>query len=96
MDKCLPQDVSEALVTRLETDDSFRELFQRSPRRALAELGYRPALDPSVGDDSEAAVWTCLHGEGLPGKDELRAMHERLTDQLSTNANQQIFQLSLR
>lgn len=100
MEKCLPTDIADALITRLASDDAFRETFRRDPRRALAELGFEPArLDVESSDGIAKAVdgpWNCLHGDGLPGKDEIARIRDTLRAQLVGQMNHQVFHVKLR
>lgn len=100
MEKCLPADIAEALINRLEGDDQFRETFRRDPRRALAELGFQPArLDVDASDGIANTVdgpWNCLHGDGLPGKEEIARIRDALKAQLVGRMNHQVFHVKLR
>lgn len=100
MEKSLPADIAEKLLARLSEDDAFRDTFRRDPRRALAELGYEPARQ-ETGATAEIAKdvdgpWSCLHGEGLPGKEEIQRMREKLQQELTASMSQFIFHVNLR
>lgn len=100
MEKTLPADIAEKLLVRLGEDDAFRETFRRDPRRALAELGYEPArLDIEASTDIVKDVdgpWSCLHGDGLPSKDDIQAMRQKLQQELTAAMSQIIFHVNLR
>lgn len=100
MEKCLPADIAEALINRLAADDAFRKTFRRDPRRALAELGFEPArMDVEASDGIANAVdgpWSCLHGDGLPDKDEIVRIRDALKAQLVGQMNHQVFHVKLR
>jgi putative modified peptide len=60
------------LLDSLESDDSFRATFQRSPEEALRSLGY---TDP----------WACLalkEGATLASPDRIKAQRTKLEDSL--------------
>jgi putative modified peptide len=100
MEKCLPADIAEKLLVRLSEDDAFRDTFRRDPRQALAELGYEPArleagATEEVAKDADGP-WTCLHGEGLPSKEDLQRMRQKLQQELTSTMSQQVFHVSLR
>lgn len=100
MEKCLPADIAEKLLVRLSEDDAFRDTFRRDPRQALAQLGYEPArqeieVTAEIAKDVDGP-WTCLHGDGLPSKEEIQRMREKLQQELTAAMNQNIFHVSLR
>ncbi|TXK60784.1 NHLP-related RiPP peptide [Alkalisalibacterium limincola] len=99
MEKCLPADIADKLLVRLSEDDAFRDTFRRDPRQALAQLGYEPArqdadISAEVVHDVDGP-WACLHGDGLPSKEEIQRMREKLQQELTASMSQKIFHVSL-
>jgi len=99
MTDCLPPEIADALLARLERDDDFRATFKRSPREALAQLGYGPALESARTeslDVEQGSSFACLHGEGLPSKEEIARTRDSLRAQITDTGNHSVFRLSLK
>jgi putative modified peptide len=100
MEKCLPADIAEKLLVRLGEDDAFRDTFRQDPRKALAQLGYEPARQETEATAEIAkdvdGPWACLHGDGLPSKEEIQRMRETLQQELTSSMSQYIFHVNLR
>lgn len=78
----ISDETAAALLDKLATDDSFRDLFQRDPRKALAAVGHAPAADASVED----GPWDCLSVDQLASKESIKASRDTLRKQLATEA----------
>ena len=66
----MPSEVAARLLSRLATDDTFRDLFKTNPRQALSEVGYElPA---------HALIPTCLMVNELARKEEIQEAYEKL------------------
>lgn len=75
----LSEETVDALLKKLGSDDAFRDLFQKNPRRALASLGHQAALKAS---DTDEGIWMCMSTSALASKEAIRASHEVLREQL--------------
>jgi putative modified peptide len=82
----LPGKVVAQLLTKLGSDDVFRELFQEDPAAALKQVG---APDP------EGSA-LCLKVPKLADKEAIKAAHTALTTQLSAQLMQHPPTLLLR
>lgn len=91
MPRTLPAAVADALLDRLSTDEAFRATFRRSPKEALAELGYAPARGASLKTAAGEDAWACLHGEGLPSAEALVATRDALRAQLTSGMTDVVF-----
>lgn len=70
------------LLDKLSSDNEFREVFQRSPRIALAYLGHEGATNASPGDEG---VWSCLTCKQLASPEAIKDSRDNLRLQLLTN-----------
>lgn len=81
-----PSDFSEELVNKLLDklidDNEFREVFQRSPRIALAYLGHEGATNASPSDQGTLSCLTCKQ---LASPEVIKAGRDELRLQLLTN-----------
>lgn len=77
----LSEQVADALLDKLAEDDSFRALFKRSPREALAQLGHGEAAK-SV--DTDSGIWTCMTVSELAPKDTFMQSRDALRKELLT------------
>jgi putative modified peptide len=68
----------EALLDKLGSDDTFRDLFQRDPRAALASVGHAEAKE---GGPAEG-LWACCATQQLASKEQIRASRQKLRAQL--------------
>ncbi len=66
----MPPDVAACLLSKLATDDAFRELFKSNPRQALSEVGYALPV--------QALVPTCVMVNELASKEEIQGAYEKL------------------
>lgn len=82
MEKKLSAGLADRLLDLLSEDDAFRDRFGRDPRAALAELGLKEAADPGLG--AQDGPWACLHGAGLPSKEQVRLTRDSLRDQMTS------------
>lgn len=89
---CLSKQVATRMLDKLCHDDAFRALFAADPRMALASLGDERAADPSVASGS----WSCLHGDALPSKTEMRELRDSFMDQMVASMSQKIFHIPSR
>lgn len=87
----LPAEVADRLLDRLCEDDAFRELFRRNPRHALVAVGLTEAAD--FAGRPAGGAWECLHGSGLPSKEQLRAVREHLRAQMVDSLGNVLFRL---
>ena len=84
---------ADTLLDRLSSDDAFRDLFQRSPREALASIGHGDAANKSLAEGS----WTCLAVSQLASKETIRATRDELRRQLvSAQAGQSPINLEMK
>lgn len=72
----LPDDVRDALLDKLSSDDSFREIFQSDPRQALESIGLTTDVD-----EHAAAANSCLQQSGLPSKQAISETRKRVAQQ---------------
>lgn len=77
----LSEESAAALLDKLASDDDFRDLFQKDPRKALAAVGHAPAADPSVED----GLWSCMSVSRLASKADISASRDTLRKQLVTS-----------
>jgi putative modified peptide len=75
----LPEDLAEQLLSKLESDDAFRDLFTESPRKAMASLGFAPA---SSATDTDRGLWACCKVTELASKEQIKASRSTLRTQL--------------
>ena len=80
MSNTLSDETAAKLLDKLATDDDFRDLFQKNPRQALADVGHAPAADASVKE----GLWTCLSVSMLADKKDIAASRDTLRRQLAT------------
>ena len=78
----LSEEIVDALLKKLGSDDAFRDLFQENPRKALASLGHQAALKAS---DADEGIWMCMTTSKLANKEAIRASHDELRKQLLTS-----------
>ena len=78
----LPEPIAEALLSKLGSDDDFRELFVRDTRQALASLGFEPAADASI----KQGIWNCMGVAELASKEAIQNGLAVLQTQLKTCA----------
>ena len=75
--------LSEALVDKLldklSSDNEFREVFQRSPRIALAYLGHEAATNANLNDQG---TWSCFQCKELASPEAIKASRDELRRQL--------------
>lgn len=74
----LSEDTVDALLDKLSSDDSFRNLFQKDPRAALAAVGHEPSADAKVSE----GAWLCMDVNQLASKDAIRASRDALRQQM--------------
>lgn len=80
MSNTLSDETAAKLLDKLATDDDFRDLFQKNPRQALADVGHAPAADASVKE----GLWSCLSVSKLADKKDIAASRDTLRRQLAT------------
>ncbi len=78
----LSEEMVDALLKKLGSDDAFRDLFQKNPRKALASLGHQAALK---ANDTDEGIWMCMSTSALASKEAIRASHDELRKQLLTS-----------
>jgi putative modified peptide len=74
----LPESIVDRLLELLSQDDEYRSLFVANPRRALADIGFAPAANPTC----EAGIWICLKTRRLASKAQIAATRGALRIQL--------------
>ena len=74
----LSEAIVDSLLDKLGSDDVFRDLFQVSPRQALASLGHQAA----AASDVHAGAWSCMATAPLASKSAIKASHVALRHQL--------------
>lgn len=72
------EDIVDALLDKLATDDGFRALFQKDPRAALAQVGDKASADSSVKE----GAWNCMAVGELASKEAIKATRDALRKQL--------------
>ena len=75
----LPEALVDTLLGKLSSDDAFRAVFEKSPREALASLGFQPARAAS---DADAGIWQCCKVTTLASKEQIEASKSALRTQL--------------
>lgn len=80
MSNTLSDETAAKLLDKLASDDDFRDLFQKDPRQALAQVGHAPAADSSVKE----GIWTCMSVSHLADKKAIAASRDTLRKQLAT------------
>lgn len=80
MSNTLSDETAAKLLDKLATDDDFRDLFQKNPRQALADVGHAPAADASVKE----GLWTCLSVSKLADKKDIAASRDTMRQHLAT------------
>lgn len=77
--------VADNLLSRLEDDDAFREMFTRDPEEALRAVGH---TDPAAALQGAS----CMRVSRLASKEEIRASRELLQQDLtSTGAHTVVY-----
>lgn len=77
----LSDEIIDKLLDKLSSDDEFRQVFQRSPRIALAYLGHEAATNASPNDKG---AWSCLQCSQLADADAIKKTRDELRKQLIT------------
>jgi len=78
----LSQKAAEQLLTRLATDDAFRDLFKKKPAQALAAVG------------APAEAIDCTKGvRRLASKERIRAAHDEIKRTLTEPLAMTVFKL---
>ena len=80
MSNTLSDETAAKLLDKPASDDSFRELFQKNPRQALADVGHAPAADKSVKE----GLWSCLAVSKLADKKDIAASRDTMRQNLAS------------
>ncbi len=81
----LSDELVDALLDKLSSDEEFRSVFQRSPRIALAYLGHEAAANAKASDEG---VWWCLQCDCLADAATIKASRDELRKQLLSSKTQ--------
>ena len=79
----LPDDIVDALLDKLSSDDDFRNQFQADPKSALASLGFAPAAKAGA---NETGAWSCCQVSELASKESIRKSRQSLREQLTSGS----------
>lgn len=90
----LDPQIADTLLDRLGSDDDYRELFQRDPAQALAQIGYQPPMFGDLGtqavgfsvqdQEMNASVAGCLQVSGLASKETIQGSRAELRSMLTS------------
>lgn len=82
----LSEKTVDALLDKLSNDDTFRSLFQKSPRQALAQVGHKASAE---SNDAASGIWACCKTNQLASKEAIAASLDTLRKQLLTSGGAQ-------
>ena len=75
----LSEELVDKLLDKLSSDNEFRDVFQKSPRIALAYLGHDAAAHAS---DNDKGAWACMSCEKLASAADIKKSRNALRKQL--------------
>lgn len=75
----LSEELVDKLLDKLSNDNEFREVFQKSPRIAMAYLGHDAA---AYASDTDKGAWACMHCEKLASAAVIKRSRDVLRKQL--------------
>ena len=75
----LSEELVDQLLDKLSSDNEFRDVFQKSPRIALAYLGHDAA---AYASDNDKGAWACMSCEKLASAADIKKSRNALRKQL--------------
>lgn len=75
----LSEELVDKLLDKLSSDNEFRDVFQKSPRIALAYLGHDAA---AYASDNDKGAWACMSCEKLASAADIKKSRNALRKQL--------------
>lgn len=75
----LSEELIDKLLDKLSSDNEFRDVFQKSPRIALAYLGHDAA---AYASDNDKGAWACMSCEKLASAADIKKSRNALRKQL--------------